>query len=447
MPDSLTASLPNRPRVRSSVVAALAALAALTSLPASAAPWAATHVIQGTFAASSPPEPPLVAMNASGEAVYAWNATGAVRMAERLPSGAWTASKGVPGGSTGAGPVAVAIGRGGLVAVALTTVATRYVPSKMLVAIRPAGAGFLPAAEVSPGAVAGTLKLGIDCAGSITLLWSNAVGVYASTLPGSAAPPGACNGAPGSGPWSAPVQVSNGHVGAAWPELAVNDAGAALAVWQEGAPGNPSSIVAAARDAGGSWLAAQTVSAPAGQPTWSPKPALDAAGNAAVGYIDGMAMVVATRPASGAWSVQAPVSGAQQVRSPALAMSEAGDILAAWQAYDPVSGATSIWRRLWRAGAWSTATRLSGRNDAADLPSAAFSGDGSLAVVSWTDDTALVARAAQWQGGAWSTQSLGSSCWGGSVPVAAGGGKAAAGWARTVGGNPNAAQLVGRGTP
>jgi hypothetical protein len=129
-----------------------------------------------------------------------------------------------------------------------------------------------------------------------------------------------------------------------------------------------------------------------------------------------------------------------------LAVDAAGDVLAVWLATDPVSG-TAVWQRLWHAGAWSVAGRLSGRSDTPDLPSVAMSGDGSLAVVTWTDNAAQLARAGSLRSGTWTRQSLGAAYWGGTVPVAAGGGKANAGWARVVGGNPNSAQLVGRGTP
>ena len=426
------------------VTLALAALAAGPALAAGG--WSATHVIQRTFGVSSPPEAPRVVMNNLGQAAYVWNATGTVRIAERLSDGTWSASTGVPGGATGAGPVAVAIGRGGLVAVAWTTVATRYVPSKLLLSIKPAGGVFLPPVEPAPGPQAGAIELGVDCAGTVTLLWSDRFGVNATALAGPAVVGGVCNGAPGAGAWAAPVQVSGGRVGAALAAMAVNDAGDALVVWQEGAPGVPSAIAAASRPAGGAWQAPVTVSAPTAQATWNPKPGLDAAGNAAVGYLDGPSMKVALRPAAGAWQAPITVSGAQQVQYPALAVSDNGDVLAAWQAADAYSG-TAVWQRVWHAGAWADAGRLSARSDTPCWPSAAMSGDGSLGVVTWTDDTALAARAATLRAGVWTRQSLGPAYWGGTVPVAAGGGQAAAGWARSVGGNPNAVQLVGRATP
>lgn len=268
-------------------------------------------------------------MNGAGEAIYAWNATGAVRTAGRLADGSWSASRTVPGGTAAAGPLAVAIGRGGVAAVAWTTVATRHVPFQLLVSLRPAGGSFGAPVEIAPGTVAGAMRLGVDCAATVTGLRSDSRGVSAATLPGAPGSTGACSGTPGTGPWSAVAQVSTPHASASLAELAVNDAGDTLAVWQEG--------------------------------------------------------------------------GAE--------------------------------------------LRLSARSEATAMPSTAKSGDASLAVVTWTENNSLSARSPTLQAGVWTRQTLGPAYWGGTVSSAAGGGGASTGWARVVNGNPNAAQLVGRGTP
>jgi hypothetical protein len=420
-------------------------LAASLSLPAAAGTWGATRTLQGPFAVSSLPAAPLVAMNGAGSALLAWNATGNVRYAERPAGAAWQASRPVPGASTGAGPVAVAIGNNDAAAIAFTTVATRYVPSKLMLTLRaPGAAAFGAAIEPVPGASAGDIRLGVACDGSVTLLWQDAVGIHATALPGTGATAGACNGQPGSGPWTQPELLSGAGVGAGLADLVVNDAGAALAVWQQGAPGAPTSIGAAVRPAGAAWLAEETVSAPTGLPTWNPKPGIDAAGNVAVGYLDGLHMVVARRPVAGAWAAPVLVSGTQNAYYPALAMSASGDVLAAWLALD-ASNIGSVWQRQSPAGAaWGTATRLSAAAESADWPSAALSGDGSVAVVGWTDNNSNSARASVRTAGAWQRKNLGSGYWSGSVPVAAGWAAAVAGWTAPTAGNPNSARLVAR---
>jgi hypothetical protein len=62
---------------------AVAALCLAGTALAQSGVWTATRTLAGQFAAGSIPEPPLLAMNADGRAMLAWNATGVVRFAER----------------------------------------------------------------------------------------------------------------------------------------------------------------------------------------------------------------------------------------------------------------------------------------------------------------------------------------------------------------------------
>jgi len=443
MTNSYIGSLGSSPRF--AVVALLTALV-LTAESATAGAWSVTKTLQGKFAVSSPPESPVVAVNGNGHAVVVWDSTGSIRYAEHLKGGAWTSSSAVVPGATG-GPATVAIGNNEVTAVAWTTVATRYVPSKLVVTVRaPAGTFSAPTA-VAAGTGVWYLKLGVACDGTVTLVWNNATGVYASTLPGdpAAGDPVACIGLPGAGPWSVPTLISNAGANANLPDLVVNDAGAALAVWQQGAPGNPTAIAAAYRPAGGGWEAPQVVSTGAGLSTWNPKPGIDAAGDAVVGYLDGNTMRVAVKPATGSWGLPEAISGRQNVYYPALAMNSAGDVVAAWQALD-AGNSGSIWERtLTAGGAWGTTIRLSSVSDASVWPTAAFSSDGSVAVVSWVDDTAQKARASvRTLAGTWTRYTLGTGWWGLTVPVGAGGGTITAAWAVPNLANPNAATIVGK---
>jgi hypothetical protein len=284
--------------------------------------------------------------------------------------------------------------------------------------------------ELAPGANAWYFKLGVSADGSVTLLWSDGA-VQTATLPAG-------------GTWGSPMVLSpTGSL----PDLVVNDAGAALAVWQDGSAGNPSQIRAAYRAAGDTWAAAETVSTGSGLQTWNPKPGIDAAGNAAVGYLDGNTMMVAMRPAAGPWAVPAGVSPANQAAYyPALAMDNAGDILAAWQTLDAGNNGRIYASWLPTGGAWGAVTAVSGAAQSADWPTAVISGDGTVGGVTWMNDTASVAKVSLSSvGGPWAGSRLGPGYWGLVVPAAAGGGSLGAGWA-AVGypGNPNSAKLLGR---
>lgn len=413
------------------------ALAMTVAASAQAGNWGATRTLEGPFVVSSPPEAPRVVMNAQGHALLAWNATGRVRFADKRPGQAWGRSATVPGGGTGAGPVAVALGRNEVAAIAWTTVATRYVPSKLLVSLRVPGAAFGAATEVAPGAGVWQIELGASCDGSITLVWVDAQGVATSRHDGSG-DGGACDGVP-TGPWSAPQHLSAAQVGATLPDLAVNDAGAALVAWQQG-----STILAALRPAAGVWGAAQAISEPTAFATWNARAVLDASGRAAVGYLDGNRMFVARAGADATWQPPVLVSGALSVSYPALEGTAAGDLVAAWQVLD-AGNAGTVWQSSAPAGAaWSAPARLSGPSESAGWPSVAVAADGSAAIVAWVDDATNTARASVRAGAGWTRTTLGAGWWGGTVPVAAGAGRGMAGWAVPAPGNPNSASLVAR---
>lgn len=427
--------------LRSGAPAWLALLLAMSALPAQAGTWGAPRALQGPFAVVSPPEPPLVAMNRNGHALLAWADTGAVRYADKGKGTGWTPSHPAPGGGKSAGLVAVALGNNEVAALGFATAATRYEPSRLMVTLRLPGGSFGTPVEPVPGAFAWDIKLGVACDGSVTLLWNDTGAVWATRLAGTPGT-GACNGTPGPGPWSPAVQLSNGAAGSGLADLATNDAGAALAVWQEGPWGVPNTIVAAWQSPDGVWQAAQTVSTGTGRQTWNPKPGLDAAGNAAVGYLDGNTMMVAQKAVGAGWSAPMPVSGSQSVYYPALAMSAQGDILAAWMSYDAGNIGRITARQMSPAGTWAAPQRLSQAAENADWPTAAFAPEGGLALVGWTDDNSNLARAAVWSAGSWKRRTLDRGWWGSVVPVAAGGGAAVAGWAQPQSGNVNSATLL-----
>ena len=404
-------------------------LAASAADPAMAGAWSKTRTLQATFAASSPPDPPILMTNSQGHTVAAWNAVGYISYAEHRKGQPWTRSSTVVRGATG-NAVGVAIGPDETTAIAWTTVATRYVPSKLLVSVREPGSSFATPAEIAPGVWVWYLKLGIAADGAVTLVWNDGGKVYASERPRG-------------GPWSSPLPISTGAA-PSLPDLAVNAAGAALAVWQEGALGNPSQITAAYRPAGGAWQAAAPVSTGIGASTWNPKPGLDAAGNAAVAYLENSAMMYAYRPAAGTWTAPEALA-ATGAGYPALAMNAAGDVVAAWQSVD-AQGNTQVKARTKLAGAaWTAPLRLSGALETPGWPSAGFSDDGQ-AIVGWVNDAGQTANASVRNpvDASWHRRALGTGWWGSQVPVSAGGGSLGTGWAMPYLTNPNAATLVGK---
>jgi hypothetical protein len=431
-----------------SLVAALVGIA--LSSPAVAGTWKVTRTLDGPTATSSPPDAPVLAMNAGGHALTAWNTFGVVRYADLSAAGAWTVTRNAPGSAAGANAFTAALGRSDASVIVYATVATRYVPSKLVASVRSAGGAFGPVTEVAPGAPAAwEIRAGVACDGGITVAWRDAAVVRAARRAGTGeSAAGACDGQPGAGPWSAPATLSSGTESVALVDLAVNDAGLALVTWQAGSSGNPSRIVATLGGAGGAWEAPRTVSAGTGLATWSPKPGLDAAGDAAIGYLDGYAMFVARRPAGGDWGVPEPLSGTHTVYYPALAMAADGAMLAGWMQND-TNSAGSVWQASspTASGAWSAPRRVSTLAEDASWPSLSISGATGPAMVGWVDDatnTARVSVAAGGAAGAWKATSIGTGWWGGLVPVGAAASQSAAAWTTPSAGNPNAVLVQGR---
>lgn len=433
---TMTAVLACFAQRRPRTLAAVLALAAAAG-PAQAGAWAPQRTLDGPMAVSSPPEAPRVVTEPTGRALMTWATAGSVRWAEKRPGGAWTRAATAPGGGATSGVLAAALGPNQGAALAWTTVATRYTPSRLLVSLRAPGGRFAAPVEVGSFTAAGLLKLGIDCRGSVTLAWQGPQGLAASTWAGDGGS-GACDGRPGPGPWSPPVALA--PPGAAWPELAVAADGTAVLAWQVGTE------VRAARRDDGLWGAVTTVSQPSSAAAWGTQVVLDGQGRAAVAWLDGPTARVARGDAAG-WQPPAAVSGSHAVQALALAGTAAGDLLLAWQGIDTggTGSAVAVWQRsLSAGGAWSDPTRLSSPSESPGAPSAAWAADGSVAVVGWVDEASNSARASLRSGAGWVRSTLGVGWWGNTVPVGAGTASAVAGWVVPTAGNPNAASIVAR---
>jgi PKD domain len=186
---------------------------------------------------------------------------------------------------------------------------------------------------------------------------------------------------PTGGPWQTPVYLSaDEYPGADHPQLAVDELGDAIAVWDRGLPGG-GVVQAAFMPAGGAWQAPVDVAALGDEP----QVAFDRQGDAVAlwKHSDGSDYIVqaASKPAGGSW--QAPVD-----------VSDPGETAEGLQvAFDRQGDATAVWRR-WANGpfsyhivqsafqpagrAWQAPVNLIGAEDELDQPKNA--GDPRLAV-------------------------------------------------------------------
>jgi hypothetical protein len=198
-----------------------------------------------------------------------------------------------------------------------------------------------------------------------------------------------------SGAFGNVVQLSPSSQGAFLPDIAVNEAGTAVVVWQAAAPldnSSPYQVESATRPAGGSWSAATAVS-PVMPQTWSPKVALDGSGNATVVWqqsatANNYRIYAATRPAGGAWGSPTAIETSYYLGQNSVAADVAGNVTASW-VVDDASGTMFI-HTATRAvgGAWGTPTNLgeckSNSGSLCLTPPVAAARDGSITVVGWT---------------------------------------------------------------
>ena len=246
---------------------------------------------------------------------------------------------------------------------------------------------------------------------------------------------------PAGGVWSAPHDLSDPALNAEQPALAVAPDGAVAAVWRRPIGGSWT-IQARIRPAGGDWGPVADLSA-TGQDASSPQVALDGHGGATAVWTrsNGSRTVVQTaaKPAGEGWSAaQTLSSGSANASFPQVAVSPAGEAVAAWTLAGAVTTVQSATRAA--GGDWSAAQDRSTPGRAAVEPQVGVD-DAGTATVLWgeLDGGAYVARTA--------TRAAGDD-WSASTPVSATGpsaialslavapdGSATAGWVRQASGS------------
>ena len=119
----------------------------------------------------------------------------------------------------------------------------------------------------------------------------------------------------------------------AWPQIALDSAGNAHAVWLGG--GAPALVHASTRPRGSTTWSAPVAIAPPDRETSRPQLALDAAGNAVAAWTDADGMTrVAIRPVGGSWQPAAEVSSVPTA-GVRVGMGEVGAALAVWSRLEP----------------------------------------------------------------------------------------------------------------
>ena len=241
---------------------------------------------------------------------------------------------------------------------------------------RPPGGAWSPAVDISvAGRNAEEPDVGIDSAGNATAVWRRHDGsdyvLQTATRPAG-------------GSWQAPTDLSAAGEPAKEPQLAVGPAGDAVAIWAR-SDGLDFIVQAAARPAGGGWQGALPLSA-AGRDAEAPQVAVDPSGDAVAVWSrhDGSRDIVqAARRRGGAWEETRDLSlPGQNAVEPQVDLDPAGDAVAVWSRFDGVRNVVQAAVAI-GGGLWAPAVTLSIAGQSGEEPRVAIDSDGD-AVAVWT---------------------------------------------------------------
>jgi PKD domain-containing protein len=205
--------------------------------------------------------------------------------------------------------------------------------------------------------------------------------------------------------WLPPTDIAGPTQSITFPEVAVNAAGDAIAIWPRNT-GSEMVIESLERPAGGDWSEPVVLSDPDEEEPSNVHIGLDAAGNAVAvwsAFDTGFVIRTAARPAGEEWSAPEDlfVNGG---RTPQLAMNAAGDAVAVWTGFNGTDEVT--WASVRSAGGdWSAPEDLSVAGESDWLgPQVAIDAAGN-AIAVWerllTGDD-VIRAAVRTAGGEWS---------------------------------------------
>lgn len=271
----------------------------------------------------------------------------------------------------------------------------------LLIAPSAATAGWLPAVNLSaPGEYdfGQAPQVAVDGAGGALAVWPQLRGEYVVQ---------ASSKAPG-GAWGPAVDIS--PRGAIEPRLAMNATGHAVAAWVRRY--SQITIQAASRSPRGNWGAAENLTVPAYGDAGFVDVAIDPAGNAVaiwsgMGKTSSYVIGAATRPLGGRWTPPVELTEpGNNAWSPRLAVAPSGRVVAAWSRWND-AGDTIIQVAEKNPGeAWSEAEDLSPEGFRAHTPVVKFGGGRTVVVWARDEDVEVegdevIEAAVKEAGGAW----------------------------------------------
>lgn len=245
---------------------------------------------------------------------------------------------------------------------------------------RPAGGVWSQPADLSvAGRNAKEPQIGIDAAGNATAVWTRSNGSH-DIIQASSRPAG--------GAWSPPQDLSAKERNAREPQIAVSLNGWAVAIWSR-FDGADFIVQASYRPRGGAWGQPDGVSE-VGEQADEPQVAIDSAGSATAVWsrFDGSDRIIqsSSRPPGGGWSEPADLSEeGGSADEPQLDVGDSGSAIAVWSR-GPVGNRTAQSASRLPGGAWQPPLDASDPGESATEPQVALGGgDNAIAVWRRTD--------------------------------------------------------------
>lgn len=336
--------------VRPAVIAVLV----LVAFPQAAGGELAPLDISPTGASASAPR---VESDGAGNVVAVWREvdgdTESIRAAVRPAGGGWGSAQRISTPAVAAEGAELAVDRlGNAVAVWQRSSGRNSV---VQAAIRPAGGTWSSPQDLSsPGVVAFEPDVAVEAAGA-TVVWT-AIHASRTVVESSARSP--------AGVWSAPRLLSDPGSSATAPVVSMDDRGGAISAWQW-FDGAHLAVAASVLAGDGSWSPQELLSVP-GRHALVPRVAMDAAGNAAVGWVRSNgawnAAQVSYRRAGGSWEPPRNLSNRSgNAAALDLVMNRRGDALVVWKQGRGGGSVADLWSSLRPAGAarWGERVRVS----------------------------------------------------------------------------------------
>jgi hypothetical protein len=321
---------------------------------------------------------PSVGIDANGDSIAVWGAykgldLRAIETADELLQGGWgSPARLFSSDEVGVGNPHVAVNAGGD-AVAVWAHYEGHGSGQTVViesARRPAGGEWSPAvAFASSEPELGYLSVVVDAGGQATAIWEGSEGVETASWPAV-------------GGWASPVVLSTGS--GTQPQVAVNSAGEAVAIWRDFV-GDSFVIDTASKPAAGGWTTPARLSTSGGYES-QPHIAVDSTGNAVAVWgapisVREVEVQSAIRPAGGEWGDPVGVSSSrcEDELEPRVAMMGNGTAVAIWDCFRRSTLGVIESARAPLGGEWSSPEQISDHNRFRQLELRADS-DGAVAV-------------------------------------------------------------------